>query len=79
MPGLLPGLTVPAPPRAPTAPLPARLAPLPTVTTLPAIDPLTVSCPALTVVAPVMLFDPVTVSVPPPVFSRVPVPDIAPA
>ena len=52
-PGLLPGLIAPAPLIAPTVPLPESEAPEETDTALPAMEPLTLSSPACTVVAPV--------------------------
>jgi hypothetical protein len=80
VPGELPGANVP--PLlivvAPTVPVPASMAPLFTVTGELAIEPFTISVPALTAVAPEYVLMPDSVSVPVPIFVRPPVPDMAP-
>ena len=54
------------------------MAPLFTVTGELAIEPFTISVPALTAVAPEYVLMPDSVSVPVPIFVRPPVPDMAP-
>src|SRR5437588_378799 len=80
VPGELPGAKVPplAIVAAPTVPVPASMAPELTVTAELAIEPFTISVPALIVVAPEYELLPNSVSAPPPTLERPPGPPIVP-